>query len=234
MFYGNPVQLSLKYKPNKTFMKRLLFLAAILFSFQLANAQLKVGLRAGLNSTTTQVNEIVQNSTGIDEYRVSAGKANYGFHFGLMTRVSLLGIYVQPEVLFISTSSQVKIDNLVENTSSLINQDFKKLDIPIMIGLKLGPDAFALRVNAGPIASIKLSGNSVFESVANVQPTEDLKKATWGYQAGVGLDLLDKIGLDVKYEGSLTKLGDGVIIAGHQANFDSRTSQWVFSLAYYF
>jgi hypothetical protein len=39
------------------------------------------------------------------------------------------------------------------------------------------------------------------------------KGAIWGYQAGVGLDILKKLSLDVRYAGSLgQKFGDAVAI----------------------
>ena len=219
---------------NINFMKRIILLVVILVSVQITNAQFAVGLRAGLNSTAVQVDEIIQSSTGIDEYKLSAGEANVGFHFGAMARVGIISFYVQPEFLFSSTSSGVKVEDLISGVVSIQNQSFKKIDIPILFGKKFGLDVFAVRVQAGPVASILLSGESVFDNISNVQPMDELEKATWGFQAGVGVDLFEKIGLDVKYESGLSGLGDGVTIAGINTTFDSRTSQWIASVAYYF
>ncbi len=63
---------------------------------------------------------------------------------------------------------------------------------------------------------------------------EEFNGATWGYQVGVGLDLGKKITIDVKYEGNLSKLADGVKIAGETRSFDSRNSQFVASLGFFF
>jgi hypothetical protein len=42
------------------------------------------------------------------------------------------------------------------------------------------------------------------------------------------------LAVDLRYEGSLSKLGDGMTIGGQKCNFDSRISQWVFGVGYWF
>ena len=101
------------------------------------------------------------------------------------------------------------------------DQQFNKIDMPIMVGMKFGP----ARVQLGPIASIVLSNKSALADYGNYE--EEFNGATWGYQVGVGLDLGESIILDAKYEGSLSRLGKGVKIGGETRNFDSRTNQFV-------
>jgi hypothetical protein len=45
---------------------------------------------------------------------------------------------------------------------------------------------------------------------------------------------VSKISLDVRYEGSLSKLGDSFTVGGQDFNLDARPSQWVFSLGFWF
>ena len=45
---------------------------------------------------------------------------------------------------------------------------------------------------------------------------------------------IKKIGLDLRYEGNLTKLGDYIVVDGQQLDFDSRARQLIFSLGYSF
>jgi len=213
-------------------MKRIFILMAVLFSVQYVNAQF--GIRAGLNSTATQVDEILQNADGIDEYKVSAAEANVGFHFGLMGRINLGNLYVAPEVLFSSISSQMNVEDLINGGTKLADQSYKKIDVPILVGRKFGPDDFALRLEVGPVASFMLSSESALTEITKEEVKEDLKSATWGFQAGVGVDLFEKIGVGVRYEGGLSSLGEGITIAGKQQTFDARTQQWILSLAYYF
>ena len=68
----------------------------------------------------------------------------------------------------------------------------------------------------------------------NMDYKEEFNGATWGYQIGVGLDILKKVTIDLKYEGNLSKLADGVKIGDQTMNFDSRNSQFVATLGFFF
>ncbi|MCK7536999.1 MAG: hypothetical protein MZV63_41575 [Marinilabiliales bacterium] len=63
---------------------------------------------------------------------------------------------------------------------------------------------------------------------------EEFNGTTWGYQVGLGLDVFKKLTIDLKYEGSLSKLGDGVKIGGEVQDFDSRNSKIILSLGWIF
>ena len=97
-----------------------------------------------------------------------------------------------------------------------------------MVGYKFGP----ARIQAGPVASIIIDSKSALSDYDNYN--EEFNGATWGYQVGVGLDILKKVTLDVKYEGNLSKLGDGVTVLGQERSFDSRNSQFVFNVGIFF
>jgi len=68
----------------------------------------------------------------------------------------------------------------------------------------------------------------------NESVESNFKNATFGYQVGAGLDIFKFATLDVKYEGNLSKLGEGVNIAGKPYTFDQRNPQWIFSLGIFF
>lgn len=213
-------------------MKRLLIIALIVIPFTMvSNAQVKFGLKAGITSTSISVNDlIVVDDTGLNDLLVKGGNSKVGIQGGLMARITILKLYVQPELLFTSTGGEVEVTEYSTGNpiTTIENQKFNKIDIPIMVGYKIGP----LRLQAGPIASIVVSNKSVLEDYTNYE--EEFNGATWGYQAGLGLDIGKKLTIDVKYEGSLSKLADGVNIGSQSFDFDSRTSQTVFSLGYFF
>jgi hypothetical protein len=61
------------------------------------------------------------------------------------------------------------------------------------------------------------------------------KGATFGYQAGVGIDLLKKLTLDVRYGGSLSgKFGDSVTIGSQTFKIDSRQPSLILSVGLMF
>ncbi len=59
------------------------------------------------------------------------------------------------------------------------------------------------------------------------------KGMTWGFQAGLGVDV-SKISMDVRYEGSLSALGESVTIGGESLTWMRRPSQWIFSVGFWF
>ena len=98
-----------------------------------------------------------------------------------------------------------------------------------MVGYKAGP----LRLQAGPVGTIMLSTDPSLDGFMEMDYKEEFNGATWGYQVGIGLDI-KKITIDVKYEGNLSKLADGVKIGGETRSFDSRNSQLVATLGFFF
>ena len=108
-------------------------------------------------------------------------------------------------------------------------QKFNKIDIPVIVGWKIGP----ARLGLGPVASFNLSQSDGLKDKLNELVTEttknDFSKATFGYQVGVGLDIL-KFSLDVRYEGNLSKLGSGIKLGDKDYSFDQRNPQWIFSV----
>jgi hypothetical protein len=213
-------------------MKRLIIIALIMIPFTMvSNAQVKFGLKAGITSTSISVNDlIVVDDTGLNDLLVKGSNSKVGIQGGLMARITILKLYVQPELLFTSTGGEVEVTEYTSGNpiTTIEDQQFNKIDIPIMVGYKIGP----LRLQVGPIASIVVSNKSALKDYTNYE--EEFNGATWGYQAGLGLDIGKKLTIDVKYEGSLSKLADGVNIGSQSFDFDSRSSQTVFSLGYFF
>ncbi|MGM0550204.1 MAG: porin family protein [Bacteroidota bacterium] len=213
-------------------MKRLI-LFLLLLAPVMAMSQVKFGVKGGITSSSIKVNETIDAAEAEDfeSLKVQGENAKIGFQGGVFSRITILNLYVQPELLFTSTSGEVEVTEFIsdENKISHIReQEFKKLDIPIMVGYKFGP----ARVQAGPVASIIIDSKSALSEYDNYG--EEFNGATWGYQVGVGLDILNKVTLDVKYEGNLSKLGDGVKVFGQERSFDSRTSQFVFNVGIFF
>ena len=215
-------------------MKRFTLLMAALLIAGTSFAQIDFGVKAGVTSTSVNTDETMQNLQNQDyeSLKVQGANAKVGFQGGVFGRIALLGIYVQPELLFSSTSSEVEVTKLYESqdpVSEVRTQEFQKLDFPIMAGFKFGP----ARIQVGPVGSLVLSGESAVSEVVEGYE-QKFNSATWGYQAGVGLDLFNKLTVDLKYEGNLSKLGDEVSIGEQNYEIDSRASQWVLNVGFFF
>ena len=195
-------------------MKRTIIMVALLLVAFSASAQFSLGPRVALTSSSLNLKDAVAN--------VQEGDSEFGYQFGLFARfkIPIIGLYAQPEVLL------SKVDNTLNINSQNVDLSFNRIDVPVMIGGKLGP----LRINAGPSFSFLTSAESDVNGL-----TTDIKdnynSTTVGFQAGVGIDIL-KFVLDVKYEGSLGALGEQVSLAGVNLNTDQRVSQVVFAVGF--
>jgi hypothetical protein len=193
-----------------------------------AFSQLDWGIKGGLSSNNLSIEQTIDLGASGDLILEQVKEASYGFHGGLFLRLTVLGIYVQPEILFTSSENKIRITEPGETISEIRSQQFNKLDIPVMVGFKLGP----LRINAGPAATIKIGSPKELFDTSNYENL--YKSATFGYQAGVGLDILNKLTLDLRYEGNMNQFGNELTIGDQTFALDQRSSAIIVSLGLIF
>jgi opacity protein-like surface antigen len=184
-----------------------LVLAAPIYS------QVKFGIKAGASTDFTFTDQTLDGAS-FEVVLQNAKSAEWGFQGGVFMRATFGGLYIQPELLFATATNSVTYEDVEEVGGPVIyNQKFNKLNIPILIGIKVGP----LRINAGPAASVMISEpKEIIEGAT-------YKRATFGYQAGIGVDLFKKLTLDLRYEGNLNQFGDEITILGETFTLDDRT-----------
>jgi len=201
-------------------MKKVLFTCLIiLLPFHLG-AQLKVGLKGGVNMSWFKAKEILS-----DNYRLNVSDASkLGYHIGFFTRVSFLGVYVQPELLYTALRCETEVYDLIGQVDlEPVQQQIGRIDLPALVGARLGP----ARLGLGPVASVIVMNRTELEELTGYK--EKLKTATVGFQAGVGFDV-SSFSIDIRYEGNLSKLGDSMDLGDQKINFDKRGKQVIFSL----
>lgn len=217
-------------------MKRIFFITALLvLSTFFAQAQfLTFGVKAGLNATSLKFDEFNVNVDQLSDIKIKPHETKFGYHFGVLARVKVLAVFIQPELLFSSVSSTINIKGSVQNNiNEVAKVKFNKIDIPILVGMKFGP----ARVGLGPVASFNITSktdakNQFAEIIKDY--TKVSNTATFGGQVGVGLDILKKITLDVRYEFGLSKLTKGVKIGSVEYKTDQRQNQFLVSVGYLF
>lgn len=196
-------------------MKKLVLVLLVFLGSLTAHAQKNgFGLKGGLSST--QVN--------FEADQLVPSDAQLGFHLGVFARFGGIGFFVQPEVLFTQTSGKFKLELPPASSTSPANYEakFNRLDVPVMAGFRI---LKIIRVMAGPIASFNID-SSLKEAGTTVQNI-DFKKATLGYQTGVGVDL-GNLTFEGKYEGGLSKFTENV----GSYTTDNRINQWVLSVGF--
>lgn len=212
-------------------MKKLILIVLAVFIVLPAFSQIKFGLKAGLSTTNVKMKDLITLTSGETEYTVDALKgANYGFHGGAFVRFSLMGFYIQPELLFASRTDEYKVTDLNDPASEIIKkQQFNQLDLPIMLGAKLGP----VRLNAGPSARLLI--NSPKDLIDNPDFKAMYNNLTFGYQAGLGIDIIKRITVDLRYEGSLQKYQTQIQnLAGEKFKLDDRPNAFLLSVGIMF
>jgi hypothetical protein len=210
-------------------MKKLIVLSLCFMAVQLAttNAQtFKYGIRAGISTPDIKPADVdsIRIGEGTNAFKLKLSDANYGFHFGAWARLTFSKVYIQPELLFNSSKVEYKYGKLNSPIDSVRNETFRNLDIPIMIGTKLG----SFRLNAGPVGHIHINGSSDLTNTSGY--SEKFKGSTWGYQAGIGFDA-GAVGIDLRYEGNFDKFGNHINFGGKTYEFSKAPSRFIASVA---
>lgn len=186
-----------------------------------AISQVRFGIKAGASTNT------------VPEYQVSTGTitpmqdATWGFHAGIFIRAGLGPVYLQPEIYFASNTYEYDVQ--ANTVSDIFEQSFNRLEIPVLLGLKLGP----VRLNAGPTATVPIGSP---DALINDPAWDDLYRGTtFGYQAGIGVDIFNTLTLDARYGGSLSeRFGDSVTIGNADFRLDERRPSFILSLGVMF
>ena len=211
-------------------MKRLFALVITVLIALPAFTQFNFGIKAGVNSTSLTMNDIVSVTSGTKTYTIEdVSGMNYGFHGGVFGRISISKLFIQPELLFSTSSTEYKVTDVLNTTVDEVKQKFNKIDIPVMVGVKFGP----ARLNAGPVGTFNITTPK--ELIDDPDFEAIYGRMSFGYQAGLGLDILKLLTIDVRYEGSLKKYQTKIEnAAGTSFNLDDRPSALLLSIGIMF
>ncbi len=169
-------------------------------------------------------------------YQKADIKAGFSNHFtaGIFGRVTVGRVYVQPEVLYFKTSNvfDAHVIGVEENenlfnlpTGANVNLTLNQmnLQVPILVGFNvIDLDVVTLRAQVGPTANFVLQSKTLYDQtytlegqtaeIANTTTDEKFnpKNISWGVQAGLGVDVLKRITLDINYNFGLSKMFDAL------------------------
>lgn len=180
-------------------------------------AQFSIGIKGGVNFSQLKTDFKTQ-SFG-DNLQQSLDTKT-GYVGGVYVRIGSK-LFIQPEFIFSAKGGSVNILKGGSTSSSqTVSIEYTNFDIPVLIGFKIGP----LRLNAGPMASFKISDKGLDEALkaysSNV--SDSFKNASYGYQAGGGLDL-GALSVDLRYEGSLSEVSGNTF---NNINFTQKGNLW--------
>ena len=181
-------------------MKKISLVSCMILSISIsAMAQLPsftFGIKGGVNYSKLTTKDDLTEENSIAGYQV-----------GVFTRVGGLGLYLQPEMYIGSKGNDfIKINTGSSSVAASGKVRFTTLDVPVLIGTKIGPGKLNLRFMTGPVISFVLNEKTTFDSAyQNVTDFDNYKKQNWAYQAGAGVDV-GNLTVDLRYEAGLSNI----------------------------
>jgi opacity protein-like surface antigen len=142
-----------------------------------SKSPIHIGFKGGASFSNLSLSKV-----GLDS------KYSLGYHGGLFTRLDISDLYLQGELLYAQRKSKLENGNLGTQTAK-----WNSIEVPLQFGYKLLKSEQATLKDKA----------SILKQVA--QSFDRFDKSNIGYQGGLGVDF-GRLSLDLKYEGSLTKL----------------------------
>jgi hypothetical protein len=193
-------------------MKKIILLLTICFgTTYFASAQIipsaQFGLKAGVNLSSFSTN----NTFSSDK--------RAGYLGGIYARFGGLGFNFQPELYITGKNLNIEKDGVVNKAK------FTSIDVPLLLGTKVGAFGLGGRFYAGPLASFAITKDqSTGEALGNATRL-NYKSANIAGVVGAGLDIRD-FSVDLRYEAGFTKQ------SYNNGNSDIRVSLFTVSVAY--
>lgn len=200
-------------------MKKLILTAIVGLAANFATAQnINFGIKGGAVFNTDKGKVVWEDAGNIFK---KDGKASAGFQAGALARVSLAGIYIQPELLYTQFKNEYDVDGQKLNVTK------KRMDIPVNVGKRfLGIG----HIQAGPVFSY------YFDDKLSVKDFITAKQDDFnvGMQIGAGVEV-SKLLFDLRYEFGLGKVGSDILNGSKgQYRTENRPQMLNLSVAYLF
>lgn len=208
-------------------MKKTLSAAVVAVMLMLAlqaQAQIKFGVKGGLNVTTMKFNRHVLDKSNSE-----------GFYFGPTMKFTLpvVGLGVDASALYNQCSSKMTAEQgneqMITNREETLTRQAISIPVNLRYDVGLGDDA-SIYFFAGPQASFNVGGK--------------IKDIDWKWadtdfsvNVGFGVMLLNHLQVNTNYNvgiGKTGELGEHSVFTHLRKGFHGRANTWQLGLAYYF
>lgn len=199
----------------------IMMLAATIMSAQQAKAQVKFGVKAGLNVNSMSFDNKVFDTSNKD-----------GFFLGPMIKltVPITGLSFDAAALY--NQARAKVGSSESNTEkTTVTQ--KTIDIPVNVRYGVGLAKVAnIFLFAGPQWGINV-GDKDFKW--NDSSSYSLKSSTLSINAGIGATILDHLQVTANYNFGCTKSANATTtVNGETIEGSSRNNSWKIAIGYWF
>lgn len=201
--------------------------ASMLFAASSAQAQVKFGLKGGLNVTNMSLNSEVFDADN-----------QTGFFIGPTVKFTLpiVGLGIDASALYDQRDAKVKVEGEGESVESKIKNQSINIPINLRYGVGLGSTA-SLFLFAGPQFGFNVGdkNQSLFKDAAQWR----LKSSTFSVNVGLGAMLLSHLQISANYNIACGKSADASFVKAAEALTNagkdkSRNNSWQIALGYWF
>lgn len=201
----------------------LIAFALATFTVQTADAQVKFGLKGGLNITKMSLSKDVLNSSN-----------STGFFIGPTVKFSLpvVGLGLDLSALYDQRESEVEVSS---DGTGLTTEKLKQkaINIPVNVRYEIGlGDLAGIYFAAGPQFGFNVGDKS--QSLWNDVAQWKLKSSNFSVNVGAGVMLLSHLQIGANYNIVCGKTGEVTYLDGAKSLFKGRANTWQISAAYYF
>ena len=199
--------------------------ASMLFAASSAQAQVKFGLKGGLNVTNMSLNSEVFDADN-----------QTGFFIGPTVKFTLpiVGLGIDASALYDQRDAKVKVEDDGESVESKIKNQSINIPINLRYGVGLGSTA-SLFLFAGPQFGFNVGDK---DQKITESSTWSVKNSNFSLNFGAGVTLLSHLQLTANYNVVCGKTSDATIKEGLEQltnkEVRSRANAWQIALAYYF
>ena len=200
-----------------------IFLATIASSAISQDSSAEFGLKIGLQNHNIVPLETISLESSTELVEMSIGEIDYGFHAGIYGRFKLLKLIWEPALLLNSQGISYLVTTANDEVDE-VKEFYQTLDIPLHIGVII---LNTVKIHAGPVAHFHLNSTSELFDTEGYE--QKFKNATFGYQAGLGIDI-KKLRLGLNYEGNFNRYGEHMNFEGQSYTFSKSPSRLILSL----
>lgn len=211
-------------------MKKIFMLIVVAVGISLpSQAQVKFGLKGGLNLTNLSLSESIGNNL----------KSKEGFHIGPTVKIGLPvpGLSVDASALYDQRSAKVSVTRGVSGAEVESTLKSQSLQVPINIRYAVGLGSVAnLFAFAGPQFGFNLGDKNkkILDDAANWT----LRSSNVSANLGIGTTILDHLQITANYNFALGKTGEVELWDATKQTWnaftDGKASSWQVSAAYFF
>ena len=202
--------------------------ATMLFSTSSAQAQVKFGLKGGLNVTNMSLNSEVFDADN-----------QTGFFIGPTVKFTLpiVGLRIDASALYDQRDAKITVEDNGASVESKIKNQSINIPINLRYGVGLGSTA-SVYLFAGPQFGFNVGdkNQSIFKDMGEWR----LKSSTFSVNVGLGAMLRSHLQISANYNIACGKTGETTVssalgeLAQSAAKKRGRANAWQIGLAYYF